>query len=277
MSTPQEPGRPDDQSRYPDAPPPPPPDQGQYPQNPQGPGQTSHQPPGQPPYPGQPPDQPPGQPPYASQPPGQPPYPGQPPGQPPYAGQPPDQPPGQPPYAGGPPGPTYGNAPAYDPYASPGFGTPPARPSMPPPREVVWATYAMYASIALSLINLIVTLADSTGYKDAIRNADPNRTVDVDAVYTAAVVFAVVVTLLIAALYVFLAINLRKGKNWARITTWIIVGIFTLLGLLGLANDVPAIARLLGILVLLANAATLVLLAMRPSNQFFAAMRQPRR
>jgi hypothetical protein len=227
MSTPQEPGRPEDQSGYPDAPPPPPPDQGQYPQYPQGPGQTSH------------------------------------------------QAPGQPPYAGGPPGGAYGNAPAYDPYASPGFGTPPTRPSMAPPREVVWATYAMYASIALSLINLIVTLADSSGYKDAIRDADPNRTVDVDAVYTAAVVFAVIVTLLIAALYVFLAINLRKGKNWARIVTWVVVGIFTLLGLIGLGSDAPGIARLLGILVLLTNAATLVLLAMRPSNQFFAAMRQP--
>jgi hypothetical protein len=227
MSTPQEPGRPDDQSGYPAAPPPPP-DQGQYPQYPQGPGQTSH------------------------------------------------QAPGQPPYAGGPAGSQYGNAPAYDPYASPGFGTPPTRPNLAPPREVVWATYAMYAAIALSLINLIVTLADSTGYKDAIRDADPNRTVDVDAVYTAAVVFAVVVTLLVAALYVFLAINLRKGKNWARITTWIVVGIFTLLGLIGLGGDAPGIARLLGILVLLANAATLVLLAMRPSNRFFAAMRQPR-
>ena len=133
----------------------------------------------------------------------------------------------------------------------------------------------MYASIAFSLINLVVTLADSTGYKNAIRDADPNRTVDVDAVYTAAVVFAVIVTLLIAALYVFLAINLRKGKNWARITTWVIVGIFTLLGLLGLGNDAPAFARVLGIIVLLANAATIVLLAMRPSNEFFARMRQP--
>ena len=133
----------------------------------------------------------------------------------------------------------------------------------------------MYASIAFSIVNLIVTLADSTGYKNAIRDADPNRTVNVDAVYTTAVVFAVVVTLLIAALYVFLAINLRKGKNWARITTWIVVGIFTLLGLVGLGGDAPGIARLFGIIVLLANAATLVLLAIRPSNEFFARMKQP--
>ena len=75
MSTPQDPGRPDDQSGYPDAPPPP--DQGQYPQYPQGPGQTG------------------------------------------------SQGPGQPPYAGGPAGSGYGNAPAYDPYQAPGFGTPP--------------------------------------------------------------------------------------------------------------------------------------------------------
>jgi hypothetical protein len=254
MSTPQEPGRPEDQSGYPDAPPPP--DPGQYPQYPQGsqypqgPGQTSHQAPDQPPYAGGP---------TGGQAGGS--Y-----GNAPTGGS----------YGNAPTGGSYGNAPAYDPYASPGFGTQPTGANLAPPREVIWATYAMYAAIALSLINLIVTLADSTGYKDAIRDADPNRTVDVDAVYTAAVVFAVVVTLLIAALYVFLAINLRKGKNWARIVTWIVVGIFTLLGLIGLGGDVPGIARLLGILVLLANASTLVLLALRPSNQFFAAMRQPR-
>ena len=66
-----------------------------------------------------------------------------------------------------------------------------------------------------------------------------------------------------------------RARTGPAFTTWIVVGIFTLLGLLGLGGDAPGFARLFGIIVLLANAATLVLLAIRPSNEFFARMKQP--
>jgi hypothetical protein len=171
------------------------------------------------------------------------------------------------------------NSPVESPYAGGPTGSPSrdGRPDVPPPKEVVWATYAMYAAIAFSLISLAVRLIDSAGYKDAIRDANAGRPdVDVDTLYTAAVASAVVVTLVVSATYVFLAINLRKGINRARTTTWIVVVALSLLGLLMLRSKVPAIAHVFDVLVLLANAATLVLLAMRPSSQFFAAMKQPR-
>jgi hypothetical protein len=179
-------------------------------------------------------------------------------------------PPDQPPYAAGPTGSSYGN-----PYASPVFGTPPPRPDRPPPKEVVWATYAMYAAIAFSLISLAVRLIESDRYKDVLRQANTGRT-DVDTLYTAVVTVAVVVTLVISAGYVLLAINLRKGANSARVATRIVVVGLIVLGLLMLRSNVPVIARVFDILVLLANVAALALLAMRPSTQFFAATKQPR-
>lgn len=163
----------------------------------------------------------------------------------------------------------FANAPQYS-----GGHDQPAAPAGPPPKEVRWATFAMYAAVALSLLGLLVGIIDSAGYKDSIRAANVGKTtVDIDALYTAAIVFGVVVTLLVAALYIFLARQLLNGKNWARITTFIVVGLFTLLGLLGLGGDAPTISRLVSILVLVANASVLVLLALKPSGQFFASRR----
>ena len=142
----------------------------------------------------------------------------------------------------------------------------PTRPHL-PPREVVWATYAMYAAIAFSLVSLAVRVVDPDGDKGAVRDPNASR-------YTAAVASAVVVTLGISAAYVFLAVNLRRGVNRARITTWIVLAVLTLLGLLMLASDVPAAAHVFDVLVVLANVAALVLLAVRPSGRFFAATKQ---
>jgi hypothetical protein len=172
----------------------------------------------------------------------------------------------------------YAGGPGYQGgYGSmPGYGQP-GRPAPTPPKTVVQATRAMYAAIVISLLSLVFTLSDSEGYKDVLRDANTEGTdIDVDALYTGVVIFAVVLTLLIAALYVFLAINILKGRNWARITAWVVIGLFALIGLLGLTGDAPAAARILGVLLLLANIATIVLLALRPSNEFFAASKGPR-
>jgi len=172
--------------------------------------------------------------------------------------------------------PQFGQQPANAPAYSGGYGEP-AAPAGPPPETVKRATWAMYAAVALSLISLVVTLADSAGYKDVLRRANQGRAdFNVDDVYTAAVVSSIVLTVLISALYIVLALNLLKGRNWARIATYVVVGIFTLLGLLGLGADAPAIRQVLGVLVLLANIATLVLLSLRPSSQFFASRRAVR-
>ena len=163
----------------------------------------------------------------------------------------------------GPYGDPYGNAPAYNPVRDPRtYGAPPARPSLPPPKEVVWATYAMYASIAFSIVNLIVTLADSTGYKNAIRDADPNRR-STSTPSTRRPSCSPSSSRCCRGAVRVPRDQPAQGQELGPHHDVIVVGVFTLLGLLGLGGDAPGIARLFGIIVLLANAATIVLLAIR--------------
>jgi hypothetical protein len=286
MSTPQDPDRPAEQPAFPDAPPPP--------ESQQGPGQASHEsyPPQNQGYGGQgqqyggqgqqyggqgqqyggqqygnqgqqyPSGQPGQQ--YSG---GQQSYPGQPGG-----GQPGGQPGGQQ-YAGGPD--SYGNAPAYNPYGQPGFGTPPgSRPDVAPPPDVVRATWLMIASVVIGVIGAIITFASGDSIKDSIREGDSTLTAsEVDSAYNVIVGTAVVFGLLFAVLYLLLAWQVRKGKNWARITTWVLAGLGVLGGLLGLLGNGTGLEKGLNVIQLLIAIGIIVLLARKPANEYFAAMR----
>jgi hypothetical protein len=290
MSTPYDPGRPEDrpadQPGYPDAPPP-----QQYPQD----DETAHR--GYPPAPDygsqqggsqggpQPGQQGYGQQGYGQQGYGQQGY-GQQPGQG-WSPQPGGQ---QPPYAGGSAGgygnaPSYGtapppgNAPAYNQpaYGGPGFGTPPGgRPTMPVPTAVLRAVQLMFVRVAIGIIGAIVSLSSADAIKNAIRDNDPALSPDeVDTRYTAGVVTAIVIAVIIAVLFILLALQVRKGKNWARIVTWVLTGLSVLAALPGLFGTATGPEKTVGVIGLLVDVGIIVFLALKPSNQYFAAMKAP--
>jgi hypothetical protein len=194
--------------------------------------------------------------------------------------------PGQQPYAGGPGGsapsydnaPAYGNAPAYNPYGSPGFGTPPGgRSAMSAPMEVIRASQLMFVRVAVGIISAIVAFASSDAIKDSIRNNDPSLTEDqVNSAYNVGVGVAVVFGLIFAVLYILLAIQVRKGKNWARIVTWVLAGLGVLSGLLSLFGNGTSLEKAVDILLLLIDIAIIVLLSRKPSNDYFTAMKASR-
>jgi hypothetical protein len=70
-------------------------------------------------------------------------------------------------------------------------------------------------------------------------------------------------------LYILLALQVGKGKNWARIVTWVLASLGVLSGLAALAQPEPALSRILSIIGLLVDIAIIVLLAQRPSNEYF--------
>lgn len=226
--------------------------------------------------PGRPEDRPPDQPGYPPAPP---------PGQ-----YPQDQPPPGGGYAGGPSGggqfppapdygsaqqygnaPAYGNAPQYgDPYGAP------AAPVAAPP-EVVRVVQLMFLRVALGILNTLLAFASADSIKDSIRDNDPNLSPDqVDSAFAVAVGVTVFFGLVFAVLYVLLAIQVRKGKNWARIVTWVLAGLGVLGGLLGLLGNSTGLEKGLGVIILLVDAAIIVLLAMKPANEYFAARKAPR-
>ena len=69
------------------------------------------------------------------------------------------------------------------------------------------------------------------------------------------------------------------GRNWARITIWVLAGLSLLFGVVGLAvggdSGVPA-GGVLSVLQLLLQAAGVVLLALRPSSAWYRAEGQRR-
>ena len=188
---------------------------------------------------------------------------------------------GQQPYAGGPGGGGYENAPSYasaPAYSNQGFGTPPGgRADATAPPEVVRATQLMFVRVAIGIISAIITFASGDAIRTSIRDRDPSLSQDqIDSAYTVGVVVAVVFGLIFAVLYILLAIQVRKGKNWARIVTWVLAGLGVLSGLLGLFGTGTGLEKVVAVLLLLVDAGIIVLLTRKPANQYFAAMKGPR-
>jgi len=85
-----------------------------------------------------------------------------------------------------------------------------------PPRSVIYAVWMLWASLALSIVELLLT-AGSTSLKSG--------TITVD---LAGTLFVVVVMALLMGAYALVVHKVRGGRNWARIT----ILIFTALGIL---------------------------------------------
>jgi hypothetical protein len=195
---------------------------------------------------------------------------------------------GQQPYAGGPGGGAgYGNAPSYEnapsyanapAYSNQGFGTPPGgRADLTAPPEVIRAAWLMIASVVLGVLGAIITFASGDAIKDSIRQGDPSLTPsEVDSAYSLVVGTAVVFGLIFALLYLLLAWQVRKGKNWARITTFVLASLGVLGGLLGLFGNGTGVEKVLDVVQLLIAIGIIVLLTRKPANEYFSAMKGPR-
>jgi hypothetical protein len=169
------------------------------------------------------------------------------------------------------------NDPAYPPLpAAPGYGAmPPAEygqpvPVGPAPTPVLTAVRLMFVAAALGVVSLIVALSTKNTIRTKI--ADKNPDFDSQKLNTAVnvtigtiVVFGVV----FIVLFVLLALQVRKGKNWARIVTWVITGLGIISALASLGQSVTAASRVIGLVSGLLDVAIVVLLLQKPSNAFF--------
>jgi hypothetical protein len=208
------------------------------------------------------------QPPYGQPPSGQPQY-GQPPSGQPQYGQPPS---GQPQYGQ----PQYGQPPAYG-QSQPGYGAYPAAPQggewggapVAPterPAAVRNGIYAFLASTLLGLLSSIVTFAD---FNSLVDDAARNAGVSPDSVRASVTVGAVIGLVFLAA-YLLVLWYAWQGRNWARIVLWVLGGLSVLSGIVGLGNGNGFLA-IVGVVQLLLVIAGIVLLALKPSNEWYRA------
>jgi drug/metabolite transporter (DMT)-like permease len=171
-------------------------------------------------------------------------------------------PPGQDPY--GQPYPGYGPAPS----APTGQGAPPA---MERPITVRAGIGAYVASLLVGLISAVAMLADLDSYVDravAAAAGNPDLT---EEVIRGSITLGIVVGLIFLALEVMFLWFAWNGRNWARIVLWVLGGLGVAFGLLGLAQDngQTGFSTSMGVFQLLFTAAAIVLLALKPSNDWY--------
>jgi hypothetical protein len=78
-----------------------------------------------------------------------------------------------------------------------------------------------------------------------------------------------VIGIVFIVLYVLLALQVRKGRNWARIVTWVLAALGVLNALGSLAQPQPGFSRVVGLIAGLIDVAIIVFLLQRPSNEYF--------
>ncbi|MET7418061.1 hypothetical protein [Dactylosporangium sp. NPDC005555] len=188
-------------------------------------------------------------------------------------------------------------------FADPASG-PRARPS-----TVNLAVYLLYAAAAIELINVIIGLVYSSkiteGAKKAVAGTSQAGSADNQALNGT---ISLVVGVLLIALFVVLAVFIGKGKQIARILTWVLGGLALCctVGIFGLSfvgeagwnqlrkddptlptydeynkliySEVPGwyqpVTTLLGVLLIVAILGAIVLLALPPSHPYFRKVEQ---
>ena len=147
-----------------------------------------------------------------------------------------------------------------------------------PPQEVQRASTMLYISIALSLLGLIVGFATRGSTEDAIREGNTALTDDeIAAAATFGLVLAGIIAIGFGILYFICARKMLEGKNWARVTPTVLIGIGLVLGLLTFTTGaIDGITMILQVASLVIGIAFLYFAWSRPSNEFFKAARIPR-
>lgn len=157
------------------------------------------------------------------------------------------------------------------------------------PRSIHVAVYLMYAGAAVSVISMIAWLAASgsvkTGVEEANRALTPGQVGTVMGLYDAT---AVVIGIITAALWLWMAWKTSSGRGWARILSTVLFALYLLPSIAAAARftmhytvngtsasvPAPAAGKLTMWLIVLVGAATIIALWQRQSSAYFAATKQ---
>lgn len=140
----------------------------------------------------------------------------------------------------------------------------------PPPPSVANAVKLMFLRAGLGLLGLLVTLATRGSLRDQLSRANPSSDMaQLDSLVNAAITIGLISGVVFIALYVLLALQVRRAKSWARIVTLVLAGLTILGTLASLTQPTPGLSRALGLVVLLVDVAIVVLLVRRPSAEYF--------
>lgn len=157
------------------------------------------------------------------------------------------------------------------PQSSASTGRPPAPPR---PGTVEGAFWAFIAAPVIGLIGGLLIFGNrdkiAATMRDTNRQRGGNLTdAQIDQAVNVTMITAVVIAVIIAALYLLFAFKLRAGRNWARI-------VLTVLAALQLLSVLTGQSTIGGYLAVLAAVVGVVLSFTGPSNAYFAAAKTQR-
>jgi len=162
----------------------------------------------------------------------------------------------------------------YPSYTGPDEPVAATGPVGPAPKSTALAVRLMQVLAALSLVSLVVSLLSRDSLRTSIRQNQPTLNQDrLNTAVNVGIAFAVVLGIVFIVLYLLLANQVAKGKNWARIVTVVLAALSVLSTLSAIAQPGPAISKALAVLTALVNVALLVLLFRPDSRAFFAHRR----
>ncbi len=108
------------------------------------------------------------------------------------------------------------------------------RPAGPAPQEVETAFRLLIASVVIGLLGSLLSLPNFSSLVDETVKAS-NGTVT-EATARTGIIVGLVIGLVILALYLFFVFQMRKGKNWARITLTVLGALNVVFTLIGFAS-----------------------------------------
>jgi hypothetical protein len=143
------------------------------------------------------------------------------------------------------------------------------------PNSVQTAVKLMYAGAALSLIELVVSLATVASLKSAILKKFPHYTsAQVHSAETAIVAGVVIEAIIAIGLWLWMARANGAGRNYARITGTVLFVVYTLFLLVDLRRPTASVGLVFAALVWLAGLGAVIMLWRRESSEYFSPRAQ---
>jgi len=158
----------------------------------------------------------------------------------------------------------------------PGWGAPPPPQPLARPSTVTYALYALVANVVLSLIGAILIFTNQDAYiEDALRDAglDPDAVGTTPSIVDPAYTIGAIIGVALWAMFLWFA---WKGDNWARIAIWVLGGLSLFRIFIAVSSPVGLVV-VLNVLSVLLTICAIVLLALKPSNDWYRYQGDARR
>jgi hypothetical protein len=142
-----------------------------------------------------------------------------------------------------------------------------------PPPSVLTAVRLMFIRAALSVISVVVAVTSKDAIKKAVIQSDSTLTpAQVNTAVNIGIGVAVVFGIGFLVLYTILALQLGKGKNWARVVALIFAILGILGGLISVARPQPTLNRVVALVIALVDVGIFVTLVQRRTREFFVGV-----